>query len=216
MDDMRKIKKILTAFMLINFVFAVFVLPAKAQENSENVSITEMNQVMTIQVDCDARELPNLEAAVVNSYAEGASVWVIGETQDGWYKTSYQGLEGYIPKECVTGLQIEVEDEGTVKLEDTELDEELAAVEAESKMLVEEVERQRSEEKRSRVWIVVIVVLVIGIFVTGIISVTKKSKGNEPKTTKRENREKEENKTEDAVLREKDDFDIIDLDSGEE
>lgn len=214
---MRKIKKILTAFIFINFVFAVFVLPANAQENAGDDSLTELNQVMTILTGYDARELPDSEAPVVYSYEEGDSVWVIGETKDGWYKTSYQGLEGYIPKECITGLQIEVEDQGTIKLEDSELDGEFAEMEAESKMLVEEVERQRSEEKRSRVWIVVIVVLVVGIFATGIISASKKGKDNKPKSMKKEN--KEENDTDEAentVQQEKDEFDIIDLDSDEE
>lgn len=213
---MRVVNKILTAFICINFIFAAFALTANAQEEPEDSSIAELNQVMTIQTDCDVRELPDTDAAVVSSYTAGESVWVIGETQDGWYKTSYQGQEGYILKEYITGLQVEVEGQGTVDLVEAGLDRELAAAEAEGKMLVEEVERQRAEGKRSRIWMVVIIVLVIGIFVTGIISVTKKGKGNGAKNIKRKDIKEEDDGTEDIVLSEKDDFDIIDLDSNEE
>ena len=73
-------------------------------------------------------------------------------------------------------MQVEIEGQGTVDLVEAGLDGELAAVEAEGKMLVEEVERQRTETKRSRIWTIVIVVLIIGIFVTGIISTVKKEK----------------------------------------
>ena len=69
-------------------------------------------------------------------------MWVVGETQDGWYKISYQGKESYIPKDSTTDLQVEIEGQGTVDLVEAGLDGELAAVEAEGKMLVEEVERR--------------------------------------------------------------------------
>ena len=39
--------------------------------------------------------------------------------------------------------------------------------------MVEEVERQRTETKRSRIWGAVILLLVAGIFVTGIFSVVR-------------------------------------------
>ena len=50
------------------------------------------------------------------------------------------------------------------------LDKEFQELEMESKILVEEVERYRTEARRSRIWGIVIVLLVAGIFVTGIIS----------------------------------------------
>ncbi len=173
---MKKSGKILMALLVAVFISSAFGVSAKAEEASGEVSVTEMNQVMTILNDCEARELPDGSAAVVQSYAAGDSVWVVGETQDGWYKISYQGKESYIPKDSTTDLQVEIEGQGTVDLVEAGLDGELAAVEAEGKMLVEEVERQRTETKRSRIWTIVIVVLIIGIFVTGIISTVKKEK----------------------------------------
>ena len=75
-------------------------------------------------------------------------------------------------------LQIETEDQGTAGLVEAGLDEEMAEVEVEGKILVEEVERQREEEKRSGIWGAVIILLIVGVFVTGIISVMKKGKRN--------------------------------------
>lgn len=53
------------------------------------------------------------------------------------------------------------------------LDKEFQESEAEGKLVIEEVERYRAEAKRSRIWGIVIVLLVVGIFATGIISTTR-------------------------------------------
>lgn len=199
---MKKSGKILMALLVAVFILSAFDLSAKAEEASGEVSVTEMNQVMTIMNDCEARELPDSSAAVVQSYTAGDSVWVVGETQDGWYKISYQGKESYIPKDSTTDLQVEVEGQGTVDLVEAGLDGELAAVEAEGKMLVEEVERQRTEAKRSRIWTIVIVVLIIGIFVTGIISTVKKEKGSGTKSDGKKDDNKKNNASKGDAIKE--------------
>ena len=63
------------------------------------------------------------------------------------------------------------------------LDEEIDAVEMESRMVIEEVERHRAEAKRSRIWGMVIVLLVAGVFATGIISTIKAGKSGKKKET---------------------------------
>ncbi len=60
----------------------------------------------------------------------------------------------------------------------SQLDAEFAALEEESAMIVEEIERQRAEARRSKIWGAVIVVLVIGIFSMGVVS-TRESKKEE-------------------------------------
>ncbi len=57
----------------------------------------------------------------------------------------------------------------------SQLDAEFSALEEESVMIVEEVERQRAEARRSKIWGAVIIVLVIGIFSMGVVS-TRESK----------------------------------------
>lgn len=58
----------------------------------------------------------------------------------------------------------------------TELDAEFSSLEEESVMIVEEVERQRKEALRSKIWGAIIIVLVIGIFGMGILSAIKDKK----------------------------------------
>lgn len=202
---MKRAGRILLLLSMLSFTLGLFVLPVKANENTEEAVVTELNQIMTISVDCDAKELPKREAASVMSYSAGSPVWVVGETQDGWYRVSYQDQKGYIPKDYILELQVE-EEEGTVGLVEAGLDEEIVAVEAENKMIIEEIERQRGEARRSRMWTIVIILLIIGIFVLGIFSTINSHK------------EKEEKKsdTKSAVKKESDNIEIVDLDLEEE
>lgn len=202
---MKRAGRILLLLTMLSFTLGLFVLPVKANENTEETVVTELNQIMTISVDCDAKELPKREAASVMSYSAGSTVWVVGETQDGWYMVSYQDQKGYIPKDYISELQVE-EEEGTVGLVEAGLDEEIVAVEAENKMIIEEIERQRGETRRSRMWTIVIILLIIGIFVLGIFSTINSHK------------EKEEKKsdTKSAAKKESGNIEIIDLDLEEE
>ena len=174
---MKKLKNVLTILIMTAFVWGAEVMQIMAQEDSAD-AVSELNQIMTVQEDCDARELPKEDAPAAHHYTSGESVWVTGETQDGWYRISYQGQEWYILKESTMDLQIETEDQGTAGLVEAGLDEEMAEVEVEGKILVEEVERQREEQKRSGIWGAVIILLIVSVFVTGIISVMKKGKRN--------------------------------------
>lgn len=174
---MKKIR-IVALFALMICFLGLTELMVMAQEESDGIPVTEMNQIMTVQTDCDARQTPDENSEVMMSYTAGSSVWVIGETENGWYKVSYQGKEGYILIETVTDLQLqtETEQEESVTLTEAGLDTEMAALEAENEMIVEEVERLRAEEKRSQIWKIVIGLLVVGIFVTGIISTMQSKK----------------------------------------
>lgn len=68
----------------------------------------------------------------------------------------------------------------------TELDAEFARLEEESIMIVEEVERQREEARRSKIWGAVIVVLVMAIFVMGILSTVTDKKAENMENTEKE------------------------------
>lgn len=76
----------------------------------------------------------------------------------------------------------------------TELDAEFSELEDMSVMIVEEVERQREEARRSKIWGTVIIVLVLSVFGVGIVSAVKGNKAeNTEKTENTENTEKTEN-----------------------
>lgn len=160
-------------------------ISANAQEASEE---TQLAQFMKTLQKIDAKAEPDENAETVFSYDEGASVYVTGETADGWYIALYQGKIGYIKKDISQDVLVVEE------IDIEALNEEMAAQEAENKMIVEEVERYRAEARRSRVWGTIIVLLVLGIFAVGIVSTIRTEKKNESS---------------------KDDQDILDLDREE-
>lgn len=140
-----------------------------ASQSEGTVGISELSQLMTAEEPVDMRTMPEESAEVIRSYQAGDSVFVTGETADGWYRVIYQDKEGYVPKKCLSVQEIDV----------AALDEEMARTEQEARFVVETVDRYRADARRSKIWGSVIIVLVIGIFATGIISGIKSSKGKE-------------------------------------
>lgn len=169
---MKKIIRTVMIFCVIGFITC---LPVKATENSSNQS----GQLMMVKEETAVKSSPDESADTIITYATGESVFVIGETEDGWYEVFYQGKTGYVLKDklkqmAIDGKATDTEAENQAYI--TALDEELGAMEAEGKMFVEEVERQREERKHSSVWGVVIGLLIIGILATGVISTVRTNK----------------------------------------
>ncbi len=127
---------------------------------ADNTEISELSQLMTAGEFVELKAAPDDGAEVIMSYQKGDFVFVTGETADGWYRAIYQDKIGYIPKDSLSLQEIDV----------AALDEEMAQTEEEAKFVVEVVERYRDQARRSKIWGGVIIVLVLGIFATGIIS----------------------------------------------
>lgn len=127
---------------------------------AESTDISELSQLMTAEESVEMKATPDDGAEVIMSYQKGDSVFVTGETAEGWYRAIYQDKVGYIPKAALSPQEIDV----------AALDEEMAQTEEEAKFMVEVVERYRDQARRSKIWGGVIIVLVLGIFATGIIS----------------------------------------------
>lgn len=168
---MKKLLFLLAAVLCVGGMSSLCTGTVRAQEAGQEEDITVPGRLMKAAKAVEAKEVPKDDADTVIEYDKGAIVYVIGENPDGWYKVSYQDKQGYIRKASLT----EVDEINTAGL-----DAEMEVVEAESKMVVEEVERYRAETKRSRVWGTVIVLLIAGIFAVGVIS-TRKSKKNSEK-----------------------------------
>lgn len=128
--------------------------------------IAELSQIMTAVEDVDMKAAPEEGAAVVRFYEKGDSVFVTGRTEDGWYRVIYQDLEGYMPESALSEKELDVEG----------LDAEMSRTEQEAAFVVEMVEKYRDEARRSKIWGSVIVVLVVGIFATGILSGIRSSR----------------------------------------
>lgn len=187
-------KKVLWALIIVACMGAAVSVPIRAEEAVQETEISELNRIMVAVKEIEAREEPIDSAPAVILYEADAPVLVVGETADGWYKVSYQNTTGYVGKSELTANELDI----------AALDEEMKAAEAESKMVVEEVERYRAEVRRSRIWGTIIVLLVVGIFATGILS-----------TVRSEKAKKKDNNKENGGAADNEDETIIDLDKEE-
>ncbi|MBP3477833.1 MAG: SH3 domain-containing protein [Lachnospiraceae bacterium] len=155
---------ILMAMVLCFLGNSPLLLQVRAQEQT----VEEKNQIMTAKDSIEALAEPVEQAESVHTYEAGDSVFVTGETANGWYQVTYQNVIGYVPVSSLTEMELDVEG----------LDEEFRVEEEEGKLVVEVVERKRAEIKRARIWGTIIVVLVIGIFALGIFSAIKANKAD--------------------------------------
>lgn len=181
----RIIKKIMVSFILllvILVVTAVNPLPVYARDELTETQITLFMKALQ---KVDAKAEPKDDAETIFTYDEGDHIYVTGETPNGWYIVYYRGQTGYVSKNVSQGAETLQDDqseqnvqavfeEETLDLE--ALDDELAAQEVENKLIAEGVERYLTEARRSRMWGVVIVLLVIGIFAVGIVSTIRTEK----------------------------------------
>lgn len=162
-------KKMILLLMSVAYIGMSVPLLAKAGEAVHEVEISELNQVMTAKDKLDIKETPDDNSITVMTFEKGDAVFVAGETADGWYKVSYQDKAGYVRKSELAIFEIDVEG----------IDKEMTEAAEEGKQVVEEVERYRTEARRTKIWGTVIVLLVIGIFATGIISTMKNEREDE-------------------------------------
>ena len=93
----------------------------------------------------------------------------------------------------------------------TELDAEFSNLEEESVMIMEEVERQREEARRSKIWGAVIIVLVLGIFSMGIVPALKDKKEENMENTGTELRGKKKRQWNRSKEKEVDEIEIEDI-----
>ncbi len=90
-------------------------------------------------------------------------------------------------------VETQLQEENVIQIEDvTGLDGEFEALEDESVLIVEEVERYRKETKRKGVQKVVVLILVIAIFGVGIMTGLQEKKKNAPELTVKEGDRTEE------------------------
>ncbi len=142
-----------------------------AMQTEGGAGISESGQLMTADDEVDMKAEPSDSAETIMTYKKGDMVFVTGEAENGWYRAIYQNKEGYIPQDSLSVQEIDV----------AVLDEEMARTEQEAEFVIDTVERYRAEARCSKIWGTVIVVLVLGIFATGIISGIKNAKGKEEK-----------------------------------
>lgn len=162
--------------LVILVVTAVNPLPVYARDELTETQITLFMKALQ---KVDAKAEPKDDAETIFTYDEGDHIYVTGETPNGWYIVYYRGQTGYVSKNVSQGAETLQDDEAVFEEETLDLealDDELAAQEVENKLIAEGVERYLTEARRSRMWGVVIVLLVIGIFAVGIVSTIRTEK----------------------------------------
>lgn len=140
-------------------------LPLPAIHAQEDGSILQGELMMTT-VQTEGREKPEAEAAVLVEFAAGSQVMVIGQS-DGWYEVFYQGKTVYVEASVLAASDA---------VDMQALEEEMQKTAEQDTAFIESLEMQRKALSRSRVWQIVIVVLIAAIFAVGVISAVKKTK----------------------------------------
>lgn len=133
-------------------------------EPEEEKMETLQGSLMVASEDTQGREEPDEKAEVIVNFPAGSSFLVTGE-ENGWSRIYYQGQILFVPEKALTAVL--GEDGG-------ELDEELQKSAEEGATFISSLEKQRSVTRHTRVWRIVIVVLVAAVFVSGLTSSLKK------------------------------------------
>lgn len=154
MKSGKKIRRMLLLYTMI-VVLCIPTISVYAE-----TQVTDLSKLMVTTKAIDALEEPQEQSKSVFSYEAEASVLVTGETTNGWYRVIYQDKVGFVKKADLKETDINI----------AALDEEFGTNEIEGKVFVETVERVRAQITRSRIWGTIIVILVAGIFGTGIYS----------------------------------------------
>ena len=147
---------------------------ARETEESAGTPVNLQGSLMMLTESAEAKEAPEESAAVVVELPEGSQLLVTGE-ENGWYQIFYQGKTAYVPSD-VAVASTEVDQEA--------LDQEMQKVEEEGAAFVESLETQRTAAQRSRIWQIVIIVLIAAVFITGVISAVKSAKMDKEKEAK--------------------------------
>lgn len=135
-------------------------------------------QLLYVNISTALYERADEKSRVLTELSQGSLVVYI-EEQGHFVKVQLQDRIGYIPKEC---LQVENPDE-SAREEMKELGEYNAA-------FVDELERLATEKRRSRIYGLIIILLIIALFGVGIATSFKQKKNDKSEETALEERSK--------------------------
>lgn len=160
MKKVKKSKQIEYVLLLICFFFILFnVRQVYAKETLQVNKEEPSNHVMIAGKNAIGKEKAMESSETIAQFTEGEPLLVLGMTESNWYIVTYQEQVVYVQQAFLVAPENQ---EG--------LEEEFRQMNDEGSLIVEVVETYRSEAARSKIWAAIIVSLVIGIFLTAIIS----------------------------------------------
>ena len=151
----------------------------KMQESGD-MEMAVQGVVLKAEKRTEMKASPEKTAETLMTFQAGDLIFAVEEMENGWYRMIYQDKEGYVEKAGLMMQEIDVEG----------LNAEMAANEAETKFVVEVVEKYRADARRSKIWGTVIVLLVVSIFGVGIFSAIRSNQNEDDE----KNGEKSSNK----------------------
>ncbi|MGN0308291.1 MAG: hypothetical protein ACI4DN_08740 [Lachnospiraceae bacterium] len=167
---MRRFSKQVLVMLCMTILLGMGVVQKANAAAGDSVTILKM---VTAEVTTEAKLEPDDAAGALTTFNAGSDILVVEEIDEEWYSIVYKGEIGYVRRADTVDKVIDVE----------AIDEELAAEEYQGRLMMEEVEKKNAESKQSKIWGVIIVLLVLAIFGVGIYShlVSKKNGNKEEK-----------------------------------
>ena len=167
-------------FMCFSFTFILILfsgydsLEVRAEADNETQAENIQGKLMEATIDTVGREQQSINAASVIELPAGTHILVIGEETEGWYEIFSQGKKAYVPSKDLTMPSM---------LDTAALEQEMKKIEEEDKAFIESLEMQRKAIARSKVWRAIIIILIAGVFITGVVSALRKPKNEEKPVT---------------------------------
>lgn len=157
------IRNVVLTLMWIAAACMLLYMPVKAAQDSEVISV-EANVLLETTKAATIYEQPDENSAAVGSLETETPVFSAEKSTDEWCKVTYQGTTGYVKTENLKIYGGE------------ELKKEIAQNAESDKLIIEEIEYEKAQNREKIIWISVIAVLVVVMFVVGIVSAVKKNK----------------------------------------
>ena len=154
---MRRFSKQALVMLCMTILFGMGAVLRANAAAGDSVTILKM---VTAEVTSEAKLEPDDAAETLTTFNAGSDILVVEEIDEEWYSIVYKGDRGYVRRADTVDKPIDVE----------AIDEELAEEEYQGRLMMEEVEKKNSESKQSKIWGVIIVLLVLAIFGVGIYS----------------------------------------------
>lgn len=152
-------------------VCLVLFLAIGCRVRAEKAESAQEATLQQITEDTGMKEEPDNKSATLEELEAGTPVILEG-MEGSWGKIQYKGKVGYIPASALDSY-----DAGAAE----SLEEEFEEVGEGNQRMVDEYEIIQKEKQTSRIWGILIAVLVAGIFAVGILSALRQNKEREKK-----------------------------------
>ena len=152
-----KLFKLLGMLAIVGVMLLLPIQSVLANETEvvEGVSVLD---VVKAKGQVEAKAEPDESSETVMTFEDGAMIAVVSDSDAIWYTIGYQGNTYYVKK-----ADTELVPDSPFHQQNDDLDAEFEENYIESKILIEEIDRLQKEARSTRIWAVVIIILVVAI-----------------------------------------------------